>query len=162
MKRIHLISILFIGLLSCNTQSPVYFTEQALADTFIGLAGEQKSLQTLLDERKGKTFVINVWASWCSDCIRSMPDLKALQAEFSEVEFLFLSEDRSIASWKKAIQRYALYGDHYFMPEGNDGPFAKFLNSNWIPRYMVIDPEGNIKLFKAKKVTDPKLKQALQ
>ena len=162
MKRIHLIYVLFISLISCNTQSPAYFTEKALADTFIGLDAEVKSLQTLLDERKGKTFVINVWASWCSDCIKGIPDLKALQAEFSEVEFLFLSEDRSIASWKNALKRYALYGDHYFMPEGNDGPFAKFLNSNWIPRYMVIDPEGKIKVFKVKKVTDPILKQALQ
>lgn len=162
MKKKYLIGILLIGLMSCNSDMPIQFTEEALADSFVSLDGEPVSLETLLEEHKGKTFVINVWASWCSDCIRGMPDLKRLQAEFSDVEFLFLSEDRTIVSWKKAIRRYALNGHHYFMPEGNNGPFAKFLNSNWIPRYMVIGPNGNIKLFKVKKVTDPKLKQALQ
>jgi len=162
MKKLCLISILFISLISCNSEVPIQFTEEALADTFVSLDGESISLRTLLEEQKGKTFVINVWASWCSDCIKGMPDLKGLQAEFSNVEFLFLSEDRNTTSWKKAIQRYDIIGHHYFMPEGNDGPFVKFLNSNWIPRYMVIDPEGKIKLFKVKKVTDPKLKQALQ
>lgn len=160
--RTYFICIVLIGLTGCSLEAPVQFTQEAMDDSFIGLDDETVTLKTLMEERKGKTFVINVWASWCGDCIKGMPDLKNLQAEFPEVEFLFLSEDRTIKSWKNAIKRYGLKGAHYFMPEGNDGPFAKFLNSNWIPRYMVIDPNGKIKLFKAKKVSDPKLKQALQ
>ena len=38
----------------------------------------------------------------------------------------------------------------------------KILNSNWIPRYMVIDEQGDITLFKAKKATDKRIKEALK
>ena len=53
-------------------------------------------------------------------------------------------------------------GHHSFIKEGSNGPFADFLNSNWIPRYMVIDVDGSIKLFKAKKATDKRIKDALK
>ena len=48
------------------------------------------------------------------------------------------------------------------MKSGPDGPFRKFLNSNWIPRYLVVDKQGNIKLFKAKKASDSRIKEALK
>jgi hypothetical protein len=91
-----------------------------------------------------------------------MPTVKELQDEFPDVEFLFLSEDRNIASWKRGIQKYQVKGNHYFMEKGPKGDFAKFLNSNWIPRYMVVDSQGNIKLFKATKATDKAIKESLK
>ena len=49
---------------------------------------------------------------------------------------------------------YEIEGDHYFMPLGWDGPFADFIDLDWITRYMIIDPEGNIKLFEATKANN--------
>ena len=40
------------------------------------------------------------------------------------------------------------------MQSGWKGPFGEFLDLDWIPRYLVIDKQGNIKLFKATKAKD--------
>jgi len=161
MKKTISILIILISFLSCG-EAPTQFPELVLNDSFVALNGEKIQLEEVLNKHKGKQTVINVWASWCRDCIIGMPDLKALQQEFSDTDFVFLSVDRNQTIWKRSIERYDLKGDHYFIPDGQKGIFGDFLNSNWIPRYMVIDIQGNIKLFKAKKANDNKLKESLR
>jgi thiol-disulfide isomerase/thioredoxin len=36
-----------------------------------------------LDAYQGKVLIVNVWATWCVPCLREIPDLLTLQAEFS-------------------------------------------------------------------------------
>ena len=92
-----------------------------------------------------------------------VPKIKKLQKEFPDVVFLFLSVDRSNPSWKRAINRYNLKGEHYNLPEGmKDGEFVDFINLNWIPRYMVINESGEITLFKATNAADKEIKEALK
>ena len=161
MKWINLIAV-SLFLISCNFESPTQFTEEALNDEFISLDGTNKSLQEILNDYQGKKVFIDVWASWCSDCIVGMPIVKQIQSEFPDISYLFLSQDRTERAWKIGINKYDIQGDHYFIKEGSDGPFSDFLNSNWIPRYMVIDEQGDITLFKAKKATDKRIKEALK
>lgn len=161
MKKTPIILFLFYGILSCG-EAPTNFSEAVLNDTFMMLDGDVIQFKDVLAKHEGKQVVINVWASWCKDCIVGMPDLIALQEEFKETDFVFLSVDRSQEIWKRSLKKYDLKGDHYFILDGQKGVFGDFLNSNWIPRYMVIDKKGNIKLFKAKKATDNKLKETLQ
>jgi thiol-disulfide isomerase/thioredoxin len=157
------ICVFLIGLvLSCNFEKPVQFSHEALNEKLNTLKGESITLESVLNKYKGQTILIDVWASWCADCIKGMPDVKALQNEFNDVEFVFLSVDRNEAIWKRSIQKYNVRGEHYFVPTGQNGAFGDFLNSNWIPRYMVIDKEGSIKLFKAKRATDSRIKEALK
>lgn len=161
MKRwIYIFSIFM--LMNCSFEKPTLFSEEALNDTFKELDGNEIIFQQILDKHAGKTILIDVWASWCADCITGIPTVKTLQQEFPEVVFLFLSEDRTEAAWKRAIEKYKIEGEHYYMITGHDGPFGEFLNSNWIPRYMVIDKNGNIKLFKAKSAKDKRIKEALK
>jgi len=161
MRKIYYILILIFSFLNCG-EAPTQFSDAVLNDTFITLNGNDIQFRDILKKHEGKQTVINVWASWCKDCIVGMPDLKALQDEFSNTDFVFLSVDRNEATWKRSIKKYDLIGDHYFLPDGQKGVFGDFMNSNWIPRYMVIDKQGNIKLFKAKKANDNKLKEALK
>ena len=156
------IIILCLALISCNFETPTQFSEAALNDLFTSFEGEEVSFSSILESHKGKTILIDVWATWCRDCIVGMPIERALQQEFPEVSFVFLSLDRSEAAWKQGIKKYNIQGDHYFMKSGPDGPFREFLNSNWIPRYLVVDKQGNIKLFKAKKASDSRIKEALK
>lgn len=152
-----LVILLFI---SC--EKPRQFSELVLQDKMITLNNETVQFKDVIDQYKGKKVVIDVWASWCSDCIKGLPNLYKLQKETPEVKYLFLSVDKTEGAWKKAINRYKIKGDHYFIKEGLDGNFGDFLNSNWTPRYMVLDEEGNISLFKATKITDKRIKELIQ
>ena len=39
--------------------------------------------ETTLEAYRGKVVLLNLWATWCPPCIREMPDLNALQKDFS-------------------------------------------------------------------------------
>jgi thiol-disulfide isomerase/thioredoxin len=161
MKKI--ILILFIGFVGCNTEYPKQFSDKANLEMLLGLDNSKITLGEVLYDKKGKKVLIDVWASWCKDCIVGFPKVKKLQKEFPHVVFLFLSVDLSNSSWKKAIKKYNLVGEHYNLPKGmNDGDFVDFINLGWIPRYMVIDEKGDILLFKATNASDKYLRKALQ
>lgn len=40
--------------------------------------------RAILDAHQGKVLIVNVWATWCVPCLREIPDLLALQAEFAD------------------------------------------------------------------------------
>ena len=44
----------------------------------------------------------------------------------------------------------------------NDGDFVDFINLGWIPRYMVINEQGEITLFKATNASDKNIIKALK
>lgn len=162
MKKMHYLLIMMISFLSCNTEVPTQFSKEALNDTFINSDGNAVSFESILNTYEGKTVLIDVWASWCRDCIVGMPKVKQLQSQHEDVVFVFLSLDKSQRAWKNGILKYKVEGEHYFMQSGWDGPFGEFLNLNWIPRYLVINKAGNIELFKATKAKDKKLAEALK
>lgn len=144
--------ILLLTVFNCESQNPTKFSEEALNDTFVSLDDESLSFKEILANYEGKTILIDVWASWCKDCIAGMPKMKELQESKQEIVYVFLSLDKSIDSWKKGIEKYKVEGEHYFMKSGWDGPFGTFLDLDWIPRYLVVDEAQNIKIFKEIKV----------
>lgn len=157
-----LLALTLISFLSCNTKNPTQFTLEALNDTFQTLDGNTIAFKDILETHKGKTLVIDIWASWCSDCIKGMPKVKDLQQQYKEAAYIFLSLDKTPEAWKRGISKYQVEGNHYFMHSGKESAFGKFVKIDWIPRYMVIDTQKNIKLFKAVEADDKHILQHLQ
>ena len=162
MKKMNYLLIVLLSIFSCNTEVPTQFSQDALNDTFITLQGESLAFKDILEAHKGKTIVIDIWASWCGDCIKGLPKVKLLQKDYKDAVFVFLSLDRGQDTWKRGVKKYDVKGDHYFMQSGWKGAFGNFVNLNWIPRYMVINKQGNIELFKAVKADNHKLIEALK
>ncbi len=163
MKKLIFILLVCVTICNCKAQdTPKQFSEKALNDTFITLEGDSLSFSAILDKYKGKTLLIDVWASWCKDCIQGMPKVKKLQQEYPDVVFVFLSLDKSVEGWKKGIEKYGVTGEQYYMQSGWKGDFGNFLDLDWIPRYMVVDGNQNITLYKAVKATDKNIKNKLK
>ena len=157
MKQLLLVALFITTVLSCQNRVETQFSEAALNDQFVALSGESVEFKTILENHKGKTLFIDVWASWCKDCLEGLPSVKVLQEKYPEVDFVFLSLDKSQNAWKKGIDRLQIKGDHYFMQSGWKGAMGTFLDLDWIPRYMIIDQQGQIKVFKAIKTSDKTL-----
>lgn len=150
-----LLAILFVTtLLSCQNRVETQFSDAALNDEFVALNGDSVLFKTILEKHQGRTVFIDVWASWCKDCLVGLPSVKKLQVDYPEVDFVYLSLDKTQKAWKKGVDRLDIEGDHYFMQSGWKGAMGTFLDLDWIPRYMIIDKQGGIKVFKAIKTSD--------
>ena len=164
MKKLLLLPILFFAMISCTqAQEPTTFTTEALNATMKSTDGKEIAFKDILAKYKGKTVVIDVWASWCPDCKKGMPKVHDLQKQFPNVSYLFLSYDREEAKWLKGIETFGIKGDNYHVGTNmKQGEFAKSVHLDWIPRYMVIDKTGKIALFKAIEADDAKLIETLK
>ena len=158
MKKLRIVFLFLI--IGC--QSPTRFTKEVLNEKFVSIAQQDVTFQNILLKHQGNKILIDIWASWCRDCIVTLPELKKLQQENATVHFVFLSLDKSKERWIRAINRLKIKGDHYYMAKGKKGAFGKFLGLWWIPRYVVVDELGEITLFKATKITDKNILKALK
>lgn len=140
------------------------FSSDALMEKMTALDGKDVSFESILKKYKGKTIVIDVWASWCSDCIKGMPKVKELQSTYKkDVVYLFLSLDRAADSWKNGIKKYEVTGEHYYIKSGwKDSKFCADIELDWIPRYMIVDKTGKISLYKAIEANDEHLINTLK
>lgn len=157
----HLIVVCLI-FFNCSGPEPTIFSEEALNDTFITLDEKEVTFKSILENAEESIILIDVWASWCSDCVGNLPKVAALHQEYQNVTYIFLSLDKNQEAWKKGIEKYNIQGQHYFMKSGWKGAFGSFLKLDWIPRYMVVDKQGNIKLYNAVQADDKKIKNLLK
>jgi thiol-disulfide isomerase/thioredoxin len=157
MKNIFAFTLLITTILSCQNRLETQFSEEALKDELINLKDESVSLESILEQHKGNTIFIDVWASWCKDCLKGLPGVKMLQQTHPEIDFIYLSLDKSKLAWKKSIDRLEIQGSHFFVQSGWKGALGDFLGLDWIPRYLIIDKNGIIKVFNAIETTDIKL-----
>lgn len=154
-----ILQLLLVAMISCSqAQESRTFGTEALEAKMKTLDGKEIAFKDILAKYKGKTVVIDVWASWCPDCIKGMPKVHALQKQFPNATYLFLSYDRVDEKWKQGIEKYNVKGEHYHVGTSmKEGAFAKDVKLDWIPRYMVVDKTGKISLFKAIEADDEKL-----
>lgn len=143
------------------------FENKALNETFLNFQGEKIPFKAILKKHKGKKIFIDIWASWCPDCLRGLPKVKKLQKKYGNTfVWLFLSMDKSFEKWKKGIQKYKVIGNHYFVQKAakkwKKSDFANAIQLDWIPRYIVINEKGEILLFKAITTNDKKLIEILK
>lgn len=163
MKKLLILPLILFAMVSCSQAQETAFTAEALASKMKSLDGKEVAFKDILQQHKGKTIVIDVWASWCPDCIKGMPKVHALQKQFPDVVYLFLSYDRFDEKWKQGIEKYKVVGENYHVGTSmKEGTFASAIKLDWIPRYMVVDKNGNIALFKAIEADDAKLIETLK
>lgn len=110
------------------------------------------SLQTLdgrtvqLSDYRGRTVLINVWATWCPPCRREMPDLHALYLRYqpSGVELLALNAGESPDLVEEYIQQSG-----FTFPVLLD-PGTEVLNQLGIhdyPTTILVDPQGVVQVL---------------
>ena len=141
--------LLIISSFSCSNAQKKEFSKEALAEKLATLEGTQINFDEILKKHQGKTIVLEIWASWCGDCVKAMPKTKELQLANPEVAYVFISMDKTVEKWKLGIEKHELKGDHFMAQDGMKGTFGKAIDLDWIPRYIIIDKSGKIILYRA-------------
>ncbi|WP_308993788.1 redoxin family protein [Mariniflexile litorale] len=115
-----------------------------------------KGGKTSLSDLKGNYVYVDVWATWCGPCKVEIPSLKALEKKYhgKKIQFVSLSidDDRSHGgswdkareNWKAMIADKELSGVQLFAPNGWQSQFVLDYKIQGIPRFILIDPNGNI------------------
>lgn len=141
--------------------SKTAFTAEALQQPLYTLNDEQTTAGDVLAAYQGQTVLLYIWAMWCPDCLKGFPELKAFQAANPDVPVVYFSLDRQEQQWKDGIEKFKLEGAHYWFKTDWKNDFTDAIDLNWIPRYLIIDPEGNIAHYYAVKADDPALQQTV-
>jgi cytochrome c biogenesis protein CcmG, thiol:disulfide interchange protein DsbE len=102
--------------------------------------------QIRLSELRGKTVLLNFWATWCPPCKAEMPDLNALHREYGKTRnFTVLGIDDE--EGQAAVATFAKQNDIDFpLALDIDGAVtSNRYNVRGLPTSMVIDRDGNIR-----------------
>jgi len=103
---------------------------------------------TSLDDLKGKYVYVDVWATWCGPCTKEIPYLKEIEKAYhgKDIEFVSISVDKEKDhdKWKTMVSEKELGGIQLFADNSFKSKFIKDYAINSIPRFLLIDPEGNI------------------
>ena len=161
MKKILTLLIAIVSF-SCSQAQKKTFSKEALSENLIATEGSVIDFQSIIKKYKGKTLVIEVWASWCSDCVKAMPKIKELQAGNPDVAYVFLSCDKTSDKWMEGIKKHELNGEHFLIKDGMKGDFGKALDLDWIPRYIILDKTGKIVLYRAIETDFDKINSTLK
>ncbi|MEO3408505.1 TlpA disulfide reductase family protein [Mucilaginibacter sp. CAU 1740] len=156
MKQILLIILFFVCL-----ASNVNASAKPLVDTVSNRPAPKFILKDTngkivrLADYKGKTLVIDFWATWCIPCRKSFPAIKMVMEKYKNdptVKFLFIDTKEVAANYKKLVRDFLAdnkYDFHtVFDEKGEDGKmdlnFKKYLMPG-IPAKYFIDKNGIIR-----------------
>ncbi len=128
---------------------------------------------TSLSDLKGKYVYVDIWATWCGPCKREIPSLKKVEEQFhgKNIEFVSISVDderrsgtkeKAFESWKTMVKDKELGGIQLFSDNAWQSDFVKNYKVNGIPRFILIDPNGNIVSPDAPRPSNPKLVELLE
>lgn len=99
-----------------------------------------------LADYKGKLVFIDIWATWCGPCLAQIPFMKILEEKYKNepIEFVSISLDteKDKEKWRNMVKEKQMGGDHLYA--GTTSDFAMDYKVNFIPRFILISPDGNI------------------
>ena len=124
-----------------------------------------KGGKTKLEDLRGKYVYIDVWATWCGPCRAEIPFLKKVEEKYhgKNIEFVSISVDvdKDHEKWVNFVKEKELGGMQLFADKNWNSEFMKSYNINSIPRFILLDPKGNIISSDAERPSSPALQTQL-
>ncbi|MEL1246220.1 TlpA disulfide reductase family protein [Flavobacterium sp. DGU11] len=117
---------------------------------------------TKLEDLKGKYVYIDVWATWCGPCRAEIPHLQKIEEDYHGKKIAFVSisidEMKNHDKWKKMVEEKQMGGIQLFADNNWSSAFVQAFGINSIPRFLLIDPNGNVLNADAPRPSDPALR----
>ncbi|NRB48780.1 MAG: TlpA family protein disulfide reductase [Saprospiraceae bacterium] len=127
-----------------------YFQSQAGEEAYDFTAFDREGNEVKLSDFAGKFVFIDNWASWCGPCLRHRPSVLELSRQFADqidIVFLMVSLDAREQDWKRYFTRNAEDASpatDLLIENGMQGDYGDRYNIQFIPKYVLIAPDGKI------------------
>lgn len=131
------------------------FLPGAEASNFTVMDSTGKEVQ--LSDFKGQVVYMDFWATWCGPCRRQMPHSKKLKKHFEgqDVAFLYISVDKKMETWLAFLEKEGLEGHQFHAPSDKVMQIKRDYMVQGIPKFILIDQEGKLVDFNAKRPDNP-------
>lgn len=106
---------------------------------------DKDGLDVKLSTLNDKIVIVELWATWCSPCLKEIPKIPALRKKNPNIEFYSISLDKSPDKMKKFIEKnnydwpIVFGGSDHINPE-----LWHYLNIVAVPKYYTIDRDGTV------------------
>ena len=119
---------------------------------------------------KGKPLIINFWATWCSPCIKELPDFDSISKVYknTKVKVLLVTMDFKEDLKSKVlpfILAKNLYSEVLLLDELNGNYFIPKISDAWsgaIPATLILNQKNNFRHFFEKKLSFAFLKTEIE
>lgn len=141
--------------------------EKELITTQIGKPAPGLSAETVsgkkytLADFKGKVLLVDLWASWCGPCRQETPYLKQTFEKYkndNRIAFVSVAVLDKPDAWRKAMDEDK---PTWLQLYDTDGSVQRNYVANSIPKFIVVNKEGNIVSFDAPMPDSPDLEKML-
>lgn len=139
-----------VGQLDVNSTAPEFSL-----DTIYNTSGKNTST---LESLKGKTIILDFWATWCTPCIAAFPENNKLYNKYKsqDVVFIAITDDS-----KKGIENFLKRKPvDFWIAQDKSGIVFKKYKVNGRPQMYIIDKNGRI-VYEGNRITDSTIEQAL-
>lgn len=101
-----------------------------------------------LAEFKGKYVLLDFWASWCPDCRKDIPAVKAMYEKYGKnVVFIGVSFDTDRDRWAKCVADNGMtWRQVSELKRMREAKIAQIYGVQWIPSMTLVGPDGKVVL----------------
>ena len=142
LKSIQVFIVSFICVVSAQFAMAVSVGDDAPSFRARSLDGSETISNTDLE---GKVIFVDFWASWCTPCLKSLPEFENLQTSFSgrdDVVVLAINLDENPQDAKKFIDKLNVT---YKILADNKGTIPESFGVSTMPSSFIIDKSGVIR-----------------
>jgi peroxiredoxin len=138
-----------------------HLNKQAPDFTLSDVNGKKVSLSDF----RGKIVYLDFWATWCGPCVGEIAASKKLNKKFEgnpNIAFINISFDHEADRWQKMVEAKKMLGTQLISEKGQESDVMKNYEVVSIPRFIIIDKNGIIVDYDAKRPSEHGLESYLE
>lgn len=131
-----------------ETSLAVYNNPSLASARIKGLKSNDKTgiIEEISGTYKDKVLYLKFWAPYCGPCMAQLPYIKQLETKVSPDDFLVVNicAPYPQEKWRASIKENNISGVHYLLNDTQYNELKSLLNIQGIPRYVLVNKDGEI------------------